>query len=419
MSVELDILDEKTKSLDEVIEFVEAVDESGGPTAAVARDEELSSQLFIAVECMKVLGDLHSTISSEGVSTYDVQVLRGVQAKMSGISIGGAFTVALERFDNMFTTSRSDLNLKVSVEAVKFEFGRILKEWFYKLIDFVVDVVRWVKGVMNSETVIRHRTEDLNNNIMKAKQHLINMRNLNSINERKFKPAYDAIQEVVLADPKLPKCRLTLMGFGDQATTAEFDKHLRLLLSFSKNFSSTTSNLINVLEGGDFAQANATFVGRVIEDATKEILEFAVESTDEDYFKASMPGLDMYQPKYVVSRKAYYIEPFNNILKLAVNDLRRIKRFDKLTEEADIERVREAVVDLTTGIKSIEKVIETIVKLNQCYFKVSASYINYYSRCFTYTREDFTKNIIDDLGAAALNKIDKGWDSFLDSIGFV
>lgn len=414
-----EILEDKTQSLDEALQLLEdnAADKPAGPVNNVVRDTMSDQQLTIAVECMGILADLHATISQEGVSAYDVQVLRSVQTKMSAITDNAPVKFSLERYEGMFTPTRSGLNQTVSVEAVKFEFGRLLKEWFFKLLDFILDVVKWLKNVQNSEFVVRSRTETLNDNLTKAKQHLINMRNLNSINERKFKPAYDEIQSVVLADPKLPKCKLTLMAFGPSPLNVEFDKNLRQVLSFSKTFTTVVSDLLAVLEGGKYDQANTTFTGRLVEDAVKIIEEFGVESQDVDYFKNEIKDLDMYQPKYVLQRKMYYIEPFNNLLKQAVNDLRRIKRFDKLTDEADIERVRGAIVDLTAGVKAIERVVAVIAKLQNCYFKVSASYLNYYSRCFEYTRQDFSEHILDDLGRAALAKADKVWDNFMDSLG--
>lgn len=414
-----EILEDKTQSLDEALQLLEtnAADGPPGPVKSVAQDTMSDQQLMIAVECMGILADLHTTISQEGVSSYDVQVLRSVQTKMAAITDNAPVKFSLERFEGMFTPTRSGLNQTVSVEAVKFEFGRMLKEWFFKLLDFILDVVKWLKNIQNSEFIVRSRTESLNESLTKAKQHLINMRNLNSINERKFKPAYDEIQAVVLADPKLPKCKLTLMAFGPGQLNVEFDKNLRQVLSFSKTFTTVVSDLLAVLEGGKYDQANTTFTGRLVEDAVKVIEEFGVESNDVDYFKNEIKDLDMYQPKYVLQRKMYYIEPFNNLLKQAVNDLRRIKRFDKMTDEADIERVRGAIVDLTAGIKAIERVVAVIAKLQNCYFKVSASYLNYYSRCFEYTRQDFSENILDDLGRAALAKADKAWDGFMDSLG--
>jgi len=414
-----EILEDKTQSLDEALQLLEtnAADGPPGPVQSVAQDTMSDQQLMIAVECMGILADLHATISQEGVSSYDVQVLRSVQTKMAAITDNAPVKFSLERFEGMFTPTRSGLNQTVSVEAVKFEFGRMLKEWFFKLLDFILDVVKWLKNIQNSEFIVRSRTESLNDSLTKAKQHLINMRNLNSINERKFKPAYDEIQAVVLADPKLPKCKLTLMAFGPGPLNVEFDKNLRQVLSFSKTFTTVVSDLLAVLEGGKYDQANTTFTGRLVEDAVKVIEEFGVESNDVDYFKNEIKDLDMYQPKYVLQRKMYYIEPFNNLLKQAVNDLRRIKRFDKMTDEADIERVRGAIVDLTAGIKAIERVVAVIAKLQNCYFKVSASYLNYYSRCFEYTRQDFSEHILDDLGRAALAKADKAWDSFMDTLG--
>lgn len=413
-----EILDEKTQSLDTALQELEAnhADEAPGPVSSTVRDVLKDQQLVTAVECMGTLTDLWNTISQEGVSVYDVQVLRSVQVKMNDISALRQPKVALERFEGLFTPTRTELNQTVSLEAVKFEFVRILKEWFLKLMDFIIDVVKWVKNVKNSEFMVKARTQAMNDELLSAKQHLTNMRNMNALSDRKLKPAYDAIQEAVLADPKLPKNKLTLMAFGPSQLNAEFDSHLRTVLNFGKIFTTVTTDLVQALEGGRYDQANATFVGSIIEDAVNELNDFTVESTDENYFAKELPDLDMYQPKYVLQRKSYYIEPFNQLLKVAINDLRRIKRFDKLTDDADITRVQEAVQDLTKGIKAMERTIQIIAQLNNGYFKVSASYMNYYSRCFETTRKDFTANVMDDLTRTAFDKLTKSWDKLMDSL---
>lgn len=418
-----EILDDKTQSLDTALQELEAQrdDVDAGPVNATVRDVLKDQQLTIAVECIEQLTDLYHTISQEGVSAYDVQALRAIQSRMTEISVlGGNTRVALENYEGLFTPTRSPLNQTVSQEAILVEFGRIIKEWFLKLVDFCMDVVKWVKNVKDSEIVINLRTRNMNDELTNAKLHLSNMRNLNINSDRKLKLAYDEIQDAVLADPKLPKCRLTLMGFGPGPLNTEFDRYLKSVLTYGKIFATVTEDLLTILEGGNFANANATFIGSIVEDAVKEIEDFAVESSDNDYFSKELPNLDMYNPKYVIQRKVYYIEPFNNLLKGAVSDLRRIKRFDKVNlQQAEVDRIAAAVKDLTLGIKALERVIQTISKLNNCYFKVTASYLNYYIRCFEYTREDFTANVLSDLQRAAFDKIAKAWDSMIDKLGIM
>lgn len=419
MLIDSEILDNKTQTLENALQLLEANSDDTTPIDPVTRDVLKDEQLGIAVECMGTLKDLYQTVSQEGISVYDVQVLRAVQSKMDSIATGKVSKVALEQFEGMFTPTRTGLNQTVSVEAIVAEFGRIVKEWFYKLVDFVSDVVLWVKSVLNGETAVRDKTETLTANILKAKQHLTNMRNLNILSDRKLKQAYDDIQEAIIADPKLPRCKLTLMAFGPSKLNIEFEKQLRTVASFSKNFTAITNDLVEILDGGDHTKFYNTFSGAVIDDAVKDIVAYGVESTEVDYFKDNLPDLDMYQPKYVLQRRPYYVDTYYAILKILVSDLRKIKRFDKVTDPAAIARIQGSVADITKGIKAIERVIETIVKLNKCYFKVSASYINYYSRCFEYTRQDFVNNVLNDLQAAALAKIDKSWDSLMDDLGIV
>lgn len=421
MQTDSDILEEKTQNLDEVLTELEAV-EAEEPTKLVnttVRDVMAEQQLIIAVECLGTLKDLYSTITQEGVSVYDVQTLRSVQERMNGITSLTKPGTALEKYEGFFTKTRSSVNQTVSIEAINIEFGRILKEWFYKLLDFIIDVVKWVKNLSVNESVIRSRTERLNEQSLTAKRHLQSMRNLNVLSDRKLDGAYKLIQDAVMADPALPKNKLTIMGFGPGTYTRKFEQYIKDMLVYSKHFTAGTNTLLDILENGDQSTITNTHIGHLIEDTVKRIEEYGVCSSDEDYFSNELPNLDMSNTRDLFQRKTFYIEPLNIMLKKAINDVRRIKRFDKVTDEATLITLQAICKDLTDGVKAIERVVAVIVQLNNCYFKVSASYINYYSRCFEHTREDFTKHIVNDLTRTAYDKIVKAWDKFLDDIGFM
>lgn len=425
MLTDSEILDEKTQSLDDALQQLNANREDGeiGPVSNTVRDVMVDQQLMIAVECMNTLADLHTTISTEGVSSYDVQVLRSVQTKMESIQLLPTGKISLERYDGMFTPQRSGVNQTVSTEATIEGFWKVVKEWFFKLLDYILGLVKFFKELQSNAVVIRMRAQRINDQILGAKQQLTHLRNLAiGDRDRGYTSAYDAIQKEVLSDPKLTKCKLTLMGFGNAQLERDFDKQLKQVMAFSRIFSVVTSDLHKILDGGFYDRANHTFVGRVVEDSVKNIEEFGVESTDENYFfeAAELKDLDMYQPKYMLSRKLYYIEEWSKLLDRIVGDLRAVKRFNIDEDQPDtIERVRGAILDLTAGVKALERVVGTIVKLHSSYFKVSASYINYYSRCYEYTRDDMLSNLTDDIGRAAVAKIDKAWDKLMDNLGII
>lgn len=418
-----EILDEKTQSLDEALQLLEAnrPDDESGPVSNTTRDVQSDSQLSVAVECLNILADLHTTISTEGVSSYDVQTLRSVQAKMAGIQLSAPTKVALERYEGMFTQDRSGVNQTVSVEAAKFEFWKTVKEWFYKLVDFIIDLVKWCKQLQYSETSIRNRYQRVNKELEAAKTILRKLEKDNALGDRDLKPKFKQIQENLLKDPKLTRCKLTLMGFGPSPLNVAFDKELRQVQTFGKVFATVTSDLATVLEGGQFDQANTTFVGRVIDDAIKELETFAVEDPNTDYFinAPELKDLALFNPKYMLTRKLYYMDIWMDLLNKSIADLRKIKRFDKIEDDAAIERVRGAILDLTTGVKAIERVVELLAKLQNCYFKVSATYINYMSKCYEIVREDYEAHALDDLQRAVLAKVDKEWDELMDRMGFM
>lgn len=422
MLTDSQILDEKTQSLDAVLEELEAVnaDSPAGPTSSTVRDVMNDENLQVTIECMGTLVDLYHTVSQEGVSLYDIQALRSVQNRMSAIAELNLPKVALERFEGMFTEDRTMLNQRISVESIVTEIGRVIKEWWLKLVDFWQNMMRWLKTCRSTETAVNFRVKMMNDNLMKAKQHLTSWRSLNKLGDRNLTTAYDEIQRLVLADPKLPKNKLTLMGFGPSPLNIEFDKQLRLVLAFTNNLNDIAKDLHDIVTGKGSAQVNVMFSGAVTEDAVKTLLKFAEASEDENYISDNLPQLDLYQPKYVMQRKLYYIEPFELNVKSLMNVLRGIRNVGKdLPPGVDPDRVMACINDITRGLRATEQVVELLMKLTGAYGKVTTTYLNYYIRCVEATREDIMDNFGDDLTRAAIEKAGKLWDEFLKTLGFV
>lgn len=416
-----EILDNKTQSLDEALQKLEANREQNeaGPVSSTVHDVLNDENLEIAVECVQTLADLYATVSQEGISSYDVQTLRAVQSKMNAISEVGAPKVALERYEGMFTPERSGLNQKVSIEAIQVEFMRIVKEWFYKLVDFVVGVVNAVIRLKDHNFMVDRRNEQIKGAVVQYRAQLRELMKLNAWGDRDLRPEFKAIQETLLRDPKLPHNKLTLMGFGTSQLDKDFQRELKTINSFSVNFKKVVDGLAVTVEKGDDSNVTTTFFGRILEDAVKTLEEFTVEDPDPDYFfKAPMlKGLDLMQPKYFLERTPYYMATWYTLLDDSVKSLKRIKRFNAITDEAAVDRVAASIADINIGIKAIHTVAKTISELNVCQFKVGATFINYYINCHEVVMEDFKNHRFDDLQRVAIDKAAKAWDKITSDLG--
>lgn len=421
MLTDSQILADKTQDLDTVLEELEAANgDDTGPTSSTVRDVMNDENLQVTIECMGTLVDLYNTVSQEGVSQYDVQSLRAVQAKMANIAELKIPKVALERFEGMFTPDRSMLNQNISMESIVTEITRVIKEWFLKLVDAFQDFTRWFKTRKASDAVATMRIDRMNANLIKGKQHLSSWRSLNQFGDRNLTTAYDEIQRLELTNTKLPKNKLTLMAFGPSPLNVEFDKQLRLILAFTNNLSTVAQDLHDIVVGGQAGPVKVMFSGAVLDDAVKTLLKFEETSEDENYIMDNLPQLDLYQPKYVMQRKRYYIEMYELNISNMMRVLRGLRNFEKnLQPGIDADRVMQCIADITLGLRATEKVVDVLMHLLSAYGKVTTVYMNYYMRCVEATREDIMNNIKDDLMRASFTKASKAWDDFIKTLGFV
>lgn len=417
-----EILDNKTQSLDEALQTLEANrdNDAEGPVSNTVRDVLTDEQLEVSIECVRILADLYTTVSNEGVSSYDVQTLRSVQAKMEPIrEFKGVTKVALERYEGMFTQDRTGLNQKVSVEAIQVEFGKLIREWFYKLVDFISNIVNWAIRIKDNANIVKNRYDGINKKVDSLRSSLRSLEKLNAWGNRDLRPQFKAIEDNLLRDPKLPHNKLSIMAFGKSKLNEEFDRELRTIRNFSSNFRKVTDDLANMLDKGNADQVTTTFFGRVLEDAVTSLESFTVEDPDPEYFFTApeLKELSLVNPKYMQARPIYYVHTWYDLLDDTVKNIKKLKRFNEVTDDATADRIAASIADISAGINAIKTVIKVIGELHTSYFKVSAIFVNYYIQCREVVMEDFEQNRWDDLQRKAIEKLNKEWDSLLDSMG--
>lgn len=417
-----EILDNKTQSLDEALQKLEANRDNDdvGPVSSTVQDVLDDESLEIAIECVQTLADLYSTVSIEGVSSFDVQTLRAVQAKMEPIRESMGITkVALERYEGMFTPTRSELNQQVSLEAIQIEFGKVIREWFYKLVDFIANMVNWVIRYKDSTNAIKRRYDNINSKVEKMRTHLRNLQKVNAWGDRDLSPEFNAISDTILRDPKLNHNKITLMGFGKSPLNDKFDQTLKTLTGWTRAFRSVTDDLADLLDSGKATQVTSAFTGRLLEDSVMVLQEYTVEDPNPDYFfdAPEMKGLSFINPKYMLARPIYYMDNWYNLLDDTVKNIKKLKRFNDVTDEATADRIAASIADINTGINAIKTIINTIGALNTAYFKVSACFVNYYTQCYDVVLKDYESHRWDDMQRKGIEKLNKEWDSLLDSMG--
>lgn len=413
MSTEYEILANQTQTLEEALDRLE--DRSADVVEPTYVPDVNTDALDIAVECFKATVDIYHTINREGVSQADIQALRAIQAKMRPHAKLTS-KVALEAYEGMFTTKRSMINQTISQEATLAEIGHTLKEWFFIFVDFIIRVTDWARRVWNSEDLIRNRLKSMDSYLQTMYNLLQELVKYNTSMGRDASPDLLAIAEVVLNDTKLTRSENMLMAFNVghygsvvKAADKDVDKNFNFLM---KDVASLKTHIEHNRPG------NLGYDYGMEINVTAEALEdMTVASVDNAEFVKQI-GLDFFtHPKTLVARPIF--APSHNIeqVQRLAKEVRSIKRnvnFDNL-KEVDI--IVQAIENMSSSVKGLERVIKYKQALYADYYKASATYANFYIRARETVEESIKTHSAADLDKVMMDRLRKAWESLLDRMG--
>lgn len=414
MLTEDQILDEQVQTLEEALDKLQKYDDET-ITPNEVNDSDIAGQLSVTVECMKAMVDLHHTISIEGVSADDVKALRNIQSRMAPIlTLPGK--VALEDYEGLFTPNRSMINQVVSQEATMAEIGKTLKEWFFKAVDFVIQVIDWCRIAWNSETAIKLRLKVIDHNLQRMASQFEVVLKRNKLAGRNLEAEVDAIAKLVLTDPMLPRSKAMRFAFGETSIPDRFPAvdatvagvHQRLMKDIASLKEHIEKNKVTSI-GFDYAtdlRIEADFIEN-----------FLAPIDDEDYLLDHVGVRFWEKPKKLVSRPIYppsvHIRQIQDIGEL-FRSIKRNVNFDHLNGVDDIVQ---AVENITGSITALERLIKLKQDLFTLYYKASATTANFYLRAFDMCMQKLIENKDDDTKDAVIEKLNKQWADISKSMG--
>lgn len=412
MLTESEVLDEQVQTLETALDKLEDYD-NNPVVENTSSDTDIASQLTVTVECLHATADLYRTIQREGVSASDVSALRHIRERMSPF-MKFPSNVALEAYEGTFTPSRSMINQTVSQEAAVEEFGKTLKEWFFKIVDWIIKAVDWCRVVWNSESAIRTRLKLIDFNLQGMYNEFDDLIKRNALAGRDVTGELNAISKLVLSDPKLIRSESTLIAFGDKALGGKitaYDKHIdRIYGMLIRDVGSLKAHI----ENNKPSALPAIYSQELQMDAEGlEALAVASSDTSKDFFEERL-GLDYWKkPEVIVKRPVY--APSGNIIQVQkiakeFRDIRRNVNFDQLKE---IDTIVQNVENITASLKALERIIDFKQKLYLDYYKASATLANFYIRGHEMMLDLIIRNTDADTNRVVVEKLKKAWQDVM------
>lgn len=417
MLTESEILDEQVQTLECALDKL-ADHEKHAVEPATVPDVDAGQALTTSVECMRAIVDLYHTISNEGVSHADIQALRNIQSKMDPYRTLKT-KVALEAYEGMFTPMRSMINQTVSQEATLAEIGMTLKEWFFKIVDFVVKVVEWCRVTWNSEDAINLRLKVIDRNLQSMANQCMDVVKRNKTAGRDLNAHLQEIALLVLRDPKLPRTPATIMAFGRKVPG--FDNSLEVM---DRTIASTVNKLVkdiaslkDHIEKNDHNSSIAYDYGQDIQTEADFLEKLLFAEDDEDYLVTRLGKKFWEYPNILVGRKIY--PPSTNIKQVqqigeAFRGIKRSANFDDLK---DVDSVVQAVSNITESIQGLERIIKAKQEIFTQYYKASATMANFYLRAHEYALQQIIQYGDEDINRVVVDKLQKAWSSITDKMG--
>lgn len=417
MLTESEILDEQVQTLECALDKL-ADHEKHAVEPATVPDVDAGQALTTSVECLRAIVDLYHTISIEGVSAADIQALRNIKAKMDPYRTLPT-KVALEAYEGMFTPMRTMINQTVSQEATLEEIGMTLKEWFFKIVDFVVKVVDWCRVAWNSEDAIKLRLKAIDHNLQSMANQCMEVIKRNKTAGRDLNAQLQEIALLVLRDPKLPRTAATVMAFGRKIpggaeAISAMDKTVAYTVTkLVKDIASLKSHI----ENNDHNSSIAYDYGQDIQTEADGLERLLFSEDDEDYLVTRLGKKFWEYPNLLVGRPIY--PPSTNIKQVQqiAEAFRGIKRNANFDDLKDVDSVVKAVSNITESIQGLERIIKAKQEIFAQYYKASATMANFYLRAHDYALQQIIQYGDADINKVVVDKLQKAWSNITDKMG--
>ena len=171
-------------------------------------------QLVAVHDSLNKLNDIHNTVSTEGISTYEIQALKSIRSDLMKSGVVLEETTSLENYEYLFSETRSHLNKEISLESIKETIVKTIKAWIAKLIDLLAATLQWIKSMMVSWELTRGNLDKYNQSIGKLSDNFIKLYNIDPRSRARVDPQLKELALALLKEPALNRCMAGLTAFG-------------------------------------------------------------------------------------------------------------------------------------------------------------------------------------------------------------
>jgi hypothetical protein len=401
--------------LDSVIEF--------SPTGQA---DELT-QLKQVSERLGWLQDLQLTISREGVSSTDMQVLGEIRDALTTLGVEFEPKPSLECYTPAcFTAERSSVNLSVAQEGIADAIYQTIRKLLKRLHDFMKTTLQWLGELVRSETLMRFKIEKLYKATLKVSEGANQLTHKFVADTSGVNKNLDKLRHDILRGSGLKPTLYQLAAFGEPNSKRRVDALILNIRQVVAGLNRLTNNTVQALARKGALDVSALRDLRVFDNLSQIVTEMgllsAVDPTKDYFLRKPLPYLPAETGQHVqLDSKAQDLAPYGPVLEFYKEQTKKVDKLwmanlggSEISDEAKF--VVEVLRKLSGALEELEEVIRFLYTFNRAKLNVLALCYRYENHRFTWLYKEASKAALTEAQEKAIEKIRDDYRQIVASI---
>lgn len=395
-------------------------------TVGVNQPLDKPEDLKTVEKSVKWLTEMHSTISTEGVSSSDMTTLGAIRDMLAPIHTDLTLEPALESFGG-YTEERSSVNLNQGLESIAQTVIRTIRTWLTKLMDYIRKTVRWFRDKMTSDVGMQSKIDKYLKGIKKMQDGSEDIARQYGVME--LTTDLDAVWlEKLSSSSMFTQTQLSLSLYGDRKATLVTTPLLMSTHTYAKELVDVVNALLDFYtneKAPDTLNIDLGFFSRLKQSRTDVELvgqpAARVQSLAEVDLNDSFMATRSRSGKINIPPQLKMIDPYDHIRKAfeyAGDTLREInRRLDVDAFEATRANESVKVLNLTTvAIDDLATMAQMSLRQNQIRLSLLGAISTYENQRFSAMFREARKSTVNDIQTRVLERLKSDIEKSLNNL---
>jgi hypothetical protein len=347
--------------------------------------QDAGDELREAGVALEWMGDLLTTISTEGASRDDIRAVYAICDKLNSIGMNVKVSAGLEAYGpNHFTPQRSLLNQSLGLEGLGATIVATVKSWFQKLIDYLARAYRFVRDLQHRDSTVSSKIESAIKAVEETQSATDDIIRLVKEDATLHDAELMEFVKRIQLSPQIKRTPLTAAGFGDSDYLLPILRFRSDLVDLTAKFQADLDQVTRYVDGvGDTVVMDMTQPDR-LETMTVLAGQWMAENPDPKFLFDYITFATLMRPFNRRQREAvtyqFLVETYSDSAK----QLKSIKGI-KLPEGDDSDP--EALAELSRCVSVLSKMYDNLGKManffstyNRAQLAVIAAYCHFHKK---------------------------------------